>query len=132
MRRFVVSTAAVAALVLGLFSAAPAYASHAFVAGTVRVEHGGNIVSAIGQRAACSTTTCSVNITLSKRDYRRFLRWCGSASHTVTVPAGQTGANDTCAGPSTWTIRVFAILEDSNLDETTHPSDVVVTVNVST
>jgi len=130
MRRFVVCTAAAAAL--ALFGAAPAEASHAVVTSTVRVEHGGNIVSAIGERAACSTTTCSVTITLSKRDYKRFVRWCGSASKTVTVSSGQTGTNSTCAGPSTWVVRVFALLEDANLDLTTHPSDVDVTVNVTT
>jgi hypothetical protein len=130
MRRFLACTASAAALVL--FGAAPAYASHAFVAGTVRVEHNGSIVSAIGERAACSATTCSVTITLSKRDYRRFVRWCGSTSQTVTVPSGQTSAVTSCAGPSTWSIKIFALSEDSNLDLTTHPSDVVVTVNVST
>ncbi len=131
MRRFVVCTAAV--LGLALFTTAPAYASHAIVQGEIDVFHGAKNVGSFFNRTACTTESCSVTVTVSKRQYHRFVRWCGSTMDTVTVPSGQSQSSfDTCAGPSTWEIVVLAALWDSNIDPATHPSDVAVTISVTT
>jgi hypothetical protein len=131
MRRFVICTAAV--LGLALFTTAPAYASHANVQGEIDVFHGTKNVGSFFNRAACTTESCPVTVTLRKRDYHRFVRWCGSTMDTVTVPSGQSSSSDTCAGPSTWEIVVFAGLLDANFEfGVTHPSDVDVTITVTT
>ena len=39
---------------------------------------------------ACSGTTCETPVPMNTRDYNRFVRWCGSSSQAVTIPAGQS------------------------------------------
>jgi hypothetical protein len=116
------------ALLVGLTAATPAYASHTYVSGNVRVQHGANTVATPGSGLVSCTSTsgCSVNVTPSKRDYNRVVRWCnGQTTFNVTIPAGQFGWSTSCLGPSNW-----AVVIDVNLYYATHSSDVTVTVNV--
>jgi hypothetical protein len=132
MRRFVVCAAA--ALGLALLAAAPAYGSHAIVQGEIDVLHGTNgAVDSAFRRVACSTESCQVTLTVSKRAYHRFVRWCESDSVTVTVPSGDDTAGVLCDGPSTWRLIVLASLLDSEFNlGATHQSDVDVTITVTT
>jgi hypothetical protein len=132
MRRFVICVAAV--LGLALFTTTPAYASHANVQGEIDVFHGTKNVGSFFNRAACTTESCPVTVTVSrKRDYNRFVRWCGSTTDTVTIPSGESFSRETCFGPSTWRILVRADLLDANFDfDATHPSAVDVTITVTT
>jgi hypothetical protein len=137
MRSLVVSITAAVALLIGIFTAAPALASHSAAIGAVQVRHGSNTnVATYEIGVACTGTSCSVTVQVSKmRDYNRYLRWCeGDTSVSLTVLANDTSSNNVfCQGPSTWSIRVFAFLSTNiaGTDITTHPSDVAVTVNVT-
>jgi len=126
--------------VLGLLiAAAPAYASHTHVGSSVRVLHGSNDVATyLSQEPvtgntliACSGTLCETPVPMNGRDYGRFVRWCGDATQPVTIPAGSSSAVVVCQGPSTWTLRVGAALNDcsgTNCVAATHSADVVVDV----
>jgi hypothetical protein len=128
MKLFVVCSAAAAALVLGIFSAAPAYASHTSAFGSVEFRHKGVEVREYAAQGVC-TPTCVVELpALQRRDFRRFVRWAGDNVVAVTVPSGQTGASRDFAGPSTWLLRTSVTLLNSVPAPTTHPSDVVVFV----
>ena len=136
MRSFVVSIAAAVALLVGIFAAAPAYASHSAVLGAVQVRHAGNNnVATYLNGVACTGTSCSVTVQITKtRDYKRYLRWCQGDTFAVTVPANEfSSSNVFCQGPSTWSIRIFGFLSanTSGTVSATHPSDVVITVNVT-
>ena len=133
------STAVAAPLVIALVAAAPAYASHTDVGSSVRVLHNTTEVSSYvsedpstgGALIACTGTLCETPVPLNARDYGRFVRWCGGTSQTVTVPSGSTSAVVVCSGPSSWTLRVGAALNDcsgANCVPTTHSGDVDVNV----
>ena len=139
MRSLVVSITAAVALLVGIFAAAPAYASHGAAFGVVSVDHLTNrgIRSTFYENAvSCTGTSCSVTVQVSKtRDYNRYLRWCqGVTSVPVTVLAGDFVSNNVfCQGPSTWRIRVSGFLSADTTGQTptTHNSDVAITVNVT-
>jgi hypothetical protein len=83
---------------------------------------------------ACSGTLCETPVPMNNRDAGRFLRWCGSDTQLVTIPAGSTNAVVVCSGPGAWTLRVGSALNDcsvGNCVATTHSEDVVVTVRVT-
>jgi hypothetical protein len=130
MRRFVICIAA--ALGLTFFTVAPASASHANAGGQVFVLHGTKADTAGLNTAPCASNECSVTVTLSNRDYHRFVRFCGSTVETVIVPAGEDDFSVRCEGPSTWRIIVFGTLLDSNFEFTTHAVDVTVEITVTT
>jgi hypothetical protein len=138
MRRLTASLAASAAIVL-LVAAAPAYASHTHVGSSVRILHGTNEVASYvsqdplggGALIECGAALCETPVPLNNRDYGRFVRWCGDASQTVTIPSGVSSAVVVCDGPSTWTLRVGSALNDcsgTNCVPTTHETDVDVQV----
>jgi hypothetical protein len=132
MRRFVVCTAAAAALLLGVFSAAPAYASHESFLANVQIRHKGEIVRQYVAQPQCSATTCAVEFNLDRRDFRRFMRWTGDTAVTHTVLSGQTTSVLVFPGPSTWSLRTSVLLLDSNVVPTTHVGDVVVVIRAAT
>jgi hypothetical protein len=118
---------------LALLGTTTAYANHAYVRGDVRVQHGGTQAAiTYSPLVACSSTSCSVTVTLNKRDYNRVARWCGSAYVDVKIPAGQFSWTQACFGPSDWAVAFDATLFDSSQKTTTDTSDVTVRVNVTT
>jgi Fe-S cluster biogenesis protein NfuA len=136
MRRLLVCAAAL--LVLGVFGAAPARASHGGVVGLVEVARENKVAGVYEGAVACSGSSCSVTVQIpKKRDYNRFLRWCEGVTPTsvaVTVPANLSFSSAVfCFGPSSWFVRTDAVLTTDTTGTTlaTHPSPVAVTVNVT-
>jgi hypothetical protein len=132
MKRFVIFTAAV--LGLALFTTAPAYASHDIVQGEIDVFHGTTNLGSYFSRSNCTATSCAVTVTVPpNRDYHRFLRWCSpTGTDTVTIASGQSNGGHVCTGPSTWEIVVSGSLFEANFDPATHPTDVNITITVTT
>ena len=127
------ATLAASALV-AVFAVPPAYADHNSVSYTVLVKREFALVAEHNTFAACSGVTCGpLFLTLNNRDYGRYLRWCGTDTHSPTVLAGNQVATVSCTGPSTWNIEVQAILLDctSGCDATTHSADVTTTGTVA-
>jgi hypothetical protein len=121
-------------LTAGLVAVSPASASHVTATATVEVMRGEVLVAAYNifdpdedsDEAAFQT-----NIGIPKRDYNRFVRWCGSTSLLVVVAAGASVGSDTCLGPSEWYIRVsVTILDAAGGTPATHGTPVAVTVHI--
>ena len=134
VRRWMAAALGTSGLALTLFGAAPAYANHAYVRGDVRVQHGPTTAATTySPLASCSSTTCSVTVTLPKRDYNRVNRWCGAVTPVdVTIPTGQFEWSSPCFGPSDWGLVFEADLFDASQKFTTHTSDVKVTITLTT
>jgi hypothetical protein len=114
-------------LALALLVAASVYASHSSVSGSVTVFRGTTDVSFHEGSAACTGTTCGILIAVGKRDYNRFVRWCGDADADITIPANTTGAAGlSCVGSSSWHIETFATVNGG-----VHSSDVAVHIVVT-
>jgi hypothetical protein len=132
MKRILAAPVIAATVALAPFFAAPAVASHIGVSAYIYIHHDGTVLpTAYSGDASCSTTSCSVTVVMgSKRDYGRFLRWCGQATVYAFVAAGNQYGGNQCGGPSTWFIEYFAYLRDSS-GFTTHPDQVIVSITVT-
>ncbi len=102
-------TLLLAAMLLCMFAGiTPVHAENpqSFVIGTIVVFKGTTQVSAVSSvTTACGGTDCGVSVTVSKRDFGRVERWCGTTAPMVTVPAGNNGAVMDCPGPSAWRVN---------------------------
>ena len=121
------------AAALALLGASSASANETSVFGEVSIEHNTAFVSdsssgSVSAADACNSdgTSCTVYVTVNKRDYNRFVHWCGSTARVVVIPSGSNSAIDRCYGPSTWDVRLFAFIDATNT------SDVHVEINVTT
>jgi hypothetical protein len=131
MRSLLTGAALVGAL--ALVGATSAYADHAYVFGGVNFFRGsGPVVSEYGsQFTSCSGTSCTATVALGKRDYGRFVRWCGAASRDVTVSPGSFGSYVECKGPSPWSLTAHVAMHNAKDVLTTHSEAVTITVNVT-
>lgn len=97
------------------------------VTATVQVMRGATSIGVYYGTVGCSTTSCAVTVhTGEKRDSGRFARWCGSATQTVTVTAGNySSSSPYCYGASNWRLSYHATIDH------THAEDVSVTITVN-
>ena len=140
MRRLLLRSALATLVAMAPLTAAPASAGHASVGGIVTFNRGGTTVARYFASAPlsdsfyCSSeTSCAVIISLGKRDYGRWVRWCeGVTTVFRTVSAGASYSPVAgCSGPSSWFIQYAAVLLDGSSVETTHTSPVVLTIVVT-
>jgi hypothetical protein len=126
-------TGAVLVAALAFHGAPSAYADHAYVFGGVNIYRGsGPVVSEYSsQPSPCSGSSCTVTVALGKRDYGRFVKWCGSASRDVTVTPGSFGGYVECKGPSPWYLTANVAMRNARDVLTTHAEAVTVTINVT-
>lgn len=132
-RRMKLGAALVASLcAVALFAAPAANASHTLVLGQVSTQRDGASVGGRTGSVACPGTSCSVSVPLGGRDYRKFLRATGDNSVTVSVPVGSEVSNIVniaTSGP--WSVRISAVLTDSNFATVDNDHGVPVSVTVS-
>lgn len=95
MRSWLTGAALVGALALP--GAASAHADHAYVFGGVPIYRGSGpaVAEYSSQYTTCSGPSCAVTVAVGKRDYGRFVKWCGAVSREVTVSPGSFGG--TCS-----------------------------------
>lgn len=132
MRSLLAGAALVGALALA--GATSAYADHAYVFGGVTLYHGssGPAVSEYSSRyTPCSGTACTVTVAVGKRDYGRFVKWCGATSRDITVSVGSFGGYVECKGPSPWYLTANVAMRHARDNLTTHAEAVTITVNVT-
>ena len=72
-----------------------------------------------------------MTVALGKRDYARFLKWCGSASRDVTVSPGAFGGYVECKGASPWYLNAHVAMRNAKDVLTTHSEAVTITINVT-
>jgi len=78
----------------------------------------------------CSTEFCHVHHdTLNKRDYKRFLRWCGGDEKVVEIGIGIAISSAVCDGKGPWRIFIQAAHETSG-SATNNPHGFSVKVTV--
>jgi hypothetical protein len=132
MKRILATPLIAAVLALAPLFAGSAVAGHTGVSAYIYIHRDGTVLpTAYSGDASCTTTSCSVTVVMgSKRDYGRFLRWCGQATVAAFIAAGNQYGGNQCGGPSTWFIEYFAYLRDSN-GFTTHPDQVTVLITVA-
>ncbi len=126
-------TRAVLVGTLALGGATLAYAEHAYVFGGVTLYRGsGPAVSEyVSEYTSCSGTACTVTVALGKRDYGRFVKWCGAASRDITVSVGSLGGYVECKGPPPWQLTAHVAMRNAGDVLTAHSEAVTITVNVT-
>jgi hypothetical protein len=131
MRSLLTPAVLVGALVLA--GAASAHADHAYVFGTVVLHHGSGPAEAEygSEHSSCSGTSCTVTVALGKRDYDRFVRWCGAASRDVTVSPGSFGSYVECRGSSSWYLTASVAMRNAKDVLTSHSEAVTITVKAT-
>ena len=67
---------------------------HAYVFGGVTIYRGSGpaVAEYTSPFTSCSGTSCAVTVAAGKRDYGRFVKWCGAARRDVTVTSARSGA----------------------------------------
>jgi hypothetical protein len=130
MRSSLTRAVSVGALVLG--GTTPTYADHAYVFGGVTIYRGSGptVAEYVSKYTTCSGTSCTVSVSVGKRDYGRVVKWCGAASKDVTVSPGSFGGYVECKGSSPWYLTVHVAMRHANDNLTTHAEVVTITVNV--
>jgi hypothetical protein len=120
---------------LALVGAASASADHAYVFGGVTIYRGsGPAVSEyVSEYTTCSGTSCTVTVALGKRDYNRFVKWCGAASRNITVSPSPVsfGGYVECKGPPPWYLTPHVAMRNARDVLTAHSEAVTITVNVT-
>lgn len=131
MRRLLLLTILPAALTLGAASSQPV--DHAMIWGGVHVWHGSSqdVAGYGSQYIPCSATACTVRVALGKRDYNRFVKWCGAARKDVIVTVGAMGGQAECKGPTPWLMTVHVAMHDAHDVLTTHAEPVTITVEAT-
>jgi hypothetical protein len=131
MRRSLRPSILPAALALGAASSQPA--DHAMIWGGVHIYHGsGQDVAGYGsQYIPCSATACSVRVAVGKRDYNRFVKWCGAAKKDVIVTVGAMGGHAECQGPTPWLLQVNVAMHNAQDVLTAHAEPVTITVEAT-
>jgi hypothetical protein len=119
--------------VLALSGASPPPADHALIFGGVNIYRGtGPVVAEYGsQYIPCTGTSCAVTVAIGKRDYGRFVKWCGAASQAIIVSPGSFGNHVECQGPKPWYAQAHVGMHNAQDVLTTHAEAVTITVTVT-
>ena len=129
MRTFFVRGVLAVALVLAPMSVIPVAATHGGATAYVYIKHGDVTPANYSNSVNFNGDSTSITVSLGgKRDYNRFVRWCGTDNFNVYVAANTASGNHTCFGPSTWQVYVEVRLYPTTA---THTSMVTVTVNAT-
>jgi hypothetical protein len=124
---------AVTALMLGS-SLLPARADVTHAQGNLSFYRGGVSRSSISGTGACiNPTTCVVQIFVSGREYRRFVRFCDASVETITVSSGQSRGSLQCQGGGSQYYEVTGILGtvvNSTFFEEAGSQNIFVTIHV--
>jgi hypothetical protein len=131
MRRILAGTVLIGTLVL--IGAASPPADHAYVFGGVTLYHGTGAAVAEYRSpfVPCTATGCTVSVAIGKRDYGRFMKWCGSDNREIVVAVGTFGNHTECVAPKPWTLTVDVGMHNASDVLTTHAQPVSITVQVS-
>lgn len=131
MRRMLAGAVLVGTLALA--GAAREDADHAYVFGGVNIFRGsGPVVYEYGsQYVPCSGTACEVTLAIGKRDYGRFVKWCGSDRREITVGVGSLGGYVECRGPTPWLLNANVAMRNSRDVLTVHAEAVIITLIVT-
>ena len=131
MRRMLAGAVLVAAVTL--IGAARKDADHATVFGGVNIYRGsGPVVYEYGsQFVPCSATACEVTVALGKRDYARFVKWCGSDRKEIVVATGSLGGQVECQGPTPWLLDAHVAMHNARDVLTVHAEAVTITIKVT-
>ena len=118
---------------LALGGAASAPADHAYVFGGVTLYHGPGpaLAEYYSPYVPCTGGGCTVSVAIGKRDYGRFLKWCGSDNRELVVAVGAFGGNVECTAPKPWSLTVNVAMRNSRDVLTTHDQPVSITVMVT-
>lgn len=118
---------------LALTGAASAPADHAYVFGGATFFHGGGAAVAeyTSPYVPCTGGGCTVSVAIGKRDYARFVKWCGSDNREIMVPVGAFGNYVECQAPKPWRLTANVAMRNSNDVLTTHATPVAITVVVT-
>jgi len=124
------------AIVLGalaLVGAAGYSADHAYVFGGVTLYHGSGpaVAEYRSPFVPCTASGCTVSVAIGKRDYGRFLKWCGSDNREIMVAVGTFGNYTECAAPKPWSLTVDVGMHNASDVLTTHAQPVSITVKVT-
>jgi len=131
MRRMLAGAVLIGTLVL--LGAASARADHAYVFGGATFYHGSGpaVAEYRSPFIPCTASGCTVSIAIGKRDYGRFLKWCGSDNREIIVAVGTFGNYTECAAPKSWTLTVDVGMHSASDVLTTHAQPVSITVMVT-
>jgi hypothetical protein len=118
---------------LALVGAASPRADHAYVFGGATFYHGSGpaVAEYTSPYVPCTASGCTVSVAIGKRDYGRFLKWCGSDNREIVVAAGSFGNYTECAAPKPWRLTVNVAMRSANQALTTHAQPVNITVMVT-
>jgi hypothetical protein len=131
MRRLLAGAVLLGSLTLG--GAATREADHAYVLGSVSIYHGPGpaVAEHHSQPVACTARNCTVTLAIGKRDYGRFVKWCGSTDRDVMLSPGSTAGAVQCAGPSPWIVKTDVGIYNASQVLTAHDSSVTIDVTVA-
>ena len=131
MRRILAGAVLVGAMTI--VGAAKPDADHAYVFGGVNIYRGpGPVVYEYNsQYVPCSGAACEVTLAIGKRDYGRFVKWCGSDSRQITVATGSLGGNVDCQGPTPWVLNASVAMRNAKDVLTVHAEPVIITLKVT-
>ena len=131
MRSLLAGAALLGTLALG--GAASPYADHTYVFGVVNFFRGSGptVAEYVSPYTPCTGTSCAVTLALGKRDYGRFVKWCGAASRDIIVAVGSFGNNVECKGSSPWYLSAGVAMRNARDVLTTHAEVVTITLTVT-
>jgi hypothetical protein len=131
MRRMPAGAVMIGTLVL--VGAASAPADHAYVFGGVTLYHGTGpaVAEYRSPFVPCTGSGCTVSVAIGKRDYGRFLKWCGSDNREIMVATGSFGNHADCSTPKPWSLTVDVGMHSASDALTTHAQPVSITVVVT-
>jgi len=131
MRRMLAG--AVLSEALTLVGAASAPADHAYVFGGVTLYRGSGpaVAEYTSPYVPCTGGGDGVSVAIGKRDYGRFLKWCGSDNRELVVAVGAFGGHVECTAPKPWVLSVDVAMRNASDVLTTHPQPVSITVMVT-
>ena len=118
----IIKTCLLLATVVGLSLTSVPFSSgsHSTAVAFVEVDHKGLPVASYETTSTCvATSGCHYHVTItSRRDYNRFLRWCGSDTVTVTDGSDFPFAGVFCIGPGTWFLLAIVVFCDATCTTT--------------
>jgi len=131
MRRMLAGAVLSGMLVLVIAASAPA--DHAYVFGGVTLYHGSGpaVAEYHSSYVPCTAGGCTVSVAIGKRDYGRFLKWCGSDNREIVVGVGAFGNYVECAAPKPWRLTADVAMRNARDVLTTHAQPVSITVVVT-
>jgi hypothetical protein len=121
-----------ASLLIAIFAASLASASHTHVLGQVFIEKNGVPVRGYSELTSCSGTFCTTTVTMPSRDYGRVQRF-GCGSIPIPISSGFSSATHSCPGRGPWSVTLRAFLQSGCFPcvSTTHGETVDVVVDAA-